>query len=184
MFDDYEVEELLQEAYEKGFNDGIDQTCDYICENYELDSDLDSDEEAYSEDTFDLEDDYNYYNESKNVRKQMDKLGQHVDVYGTKEYYPKYRNKDWTKFSDGNVFSKKTGEKSASTIRGDSYRVRNNDNEENPRSEARGRIKSGNKASDDPRSMKLKAKVKANADRREAEKKERLRPFKNKGNRY
>ncbi|MBQ8130939.1 MAG: hypothetical protein IJ193_00445 [Bacilli bacterium] len=59
MFSEEDVKELLQEAYEKGFNDGIDQTCDYICENY----DLDSDEEAYSEDCFDLEDDYKYYTE-------------------------------------------------------------------------------------------------------------------------
>ena len=173
MFDDYDVKELLQEAYEKGFNDGINQTCDYITENYELEED----------NNFDLEDDYEYYTESKNVRKQMDKMGSYTDVNGTKEYYPRYRNKDWTKFSDRNVFSKKTGEKSAISRPG-IYRVRNNDTEENPRSQARGRIKSGYNSSEDPRSSKLKAKVKANADRREAEKKERLRPFKNKGNQY
>ena len=69
MFSEEDVKELLQEAYDKGFNDGIDQTCDYICENYNLDSD----EEAYSEDCFDLEDDYEYYTESKKATKELHK---------------------------------------------------------------------------------------------------------------
>ncbi|MBQ8130938.1 MAG: hypothetical protein IJ193_00440 [Bacilli bacterium] len=173
MFDDYDVKELLQEAYEKGFNDGIDQTCDYITENYELEED----------NSFDLEDDYKYYTESsKNVRQQMDNLNGYTDNGIAKEYYPKYHNKDWTKFTNRQVFSKKTGERSAFSRPG-SYRV-NNNGPEGASSEPRGRIKSGYKDSEDPRSSKLKAKVKANADRREAEKKERLRPFKNKGNQY
>lgn len=173
MYTDKEVREILDRVYSEAYDAGIDDTLEYFEENYEFDSD----------DSFDLEDDYNYYNESKNVRKQMDKLGHYVDVNGTKEYYSKYRDRDWTKFSDNRVYSKKTGEPNAVSWKG-TYRVHNNDNEENPRSEARGRIKSGNNKSDDPRSKQLKEKVKANADRREAEKKERLRPFKNKGNQY
>ena len=60
MYTDNEIRELLAEAFSKGYDDGIDDTLDYIDENYELESD----------DSFDLEEEYDSYTESKNVREQ------------------------------------------------------------------------------------------------------------------
>ena len=47
MYTEYEVRQLLEEAFEEGYDNGIDDTLDYIEENYEL------------EDEFDLMDEYN-----------------------------------------------------------------------------------------------------------------------------
>ena len=80
-----EFEALLEEAFLAGYNDAID--------------------EIFEEDnTFDLEDEYDYYNESsKNVRNQMDKLAHKDDKdWGftySRTYYPSNPKKDWTKFS-------------------------------------------------------------------------------------
>ena len=185
MYSEYEVKKLLEQAFQEGYDNGIDDTLDYIDENYELE-----------EDSFDLEEEYDYYTESKNVKNQMDKLdSKYNDINGVRHYYASNPKSDWTKFASKKVLSKKTGDISggskdihdARVLVGKTreYIVNNNDPDEYRQSAVRGRIKSaGYSKSDDPRSEKLKEKVKANADRREEEKKAKLRPFKNKGNRY
>ncbi len=39
MYTEYEVKELLEEAFNRGYDNGIDDTLDYIDENYELEDD-------------------------------------------------------------------------------------------------------------------------------------------------
>lgn len=77
-----ELDALLQEAYEEGYDKGIDATLDYIDENYVIeeseeaeDFDVDLFEEA-SEDEFDLEHDYNSYNEDvmSNLKKKLNNV--------------------------------------------------------------------------------------------------------------
>ena len=85
-----ELDALLQEAYEEGYDKGIDATLDYIDENYEIeeseeeveaeheeaeDFDVDLFEEA-SEDEFDLEHDYDSYNEDvmSNLKKKLNNV--------------------------------------------------------------------------------------------------------------
>ena len=58
-YTDNEVRELLEQAFQEGYDNGINDTLDYIDENYELE-----------DDSFDLEDEYEYYTESKAATKK------------------------------------------------------------------------------------------------------------------
>lgn len=82
-----ELEALLQEAYEEGYDKGIDATIEYIDENYEIEEDteavsesddfnVDLFEESTSEDEFDLEHDYDSYNEDvmTNLKKKLNNV--------------------------------------------------------------------------------------------------------------
>lgn len=82
-----ELEALLQEAYEEGYDKGIDATIEYIDENYEIeedteavsesdDFDVDLFKESTSEDEFDLEHDYDSYNEDvmTNLKKKLNNV--------------------------------------------------------------------------------------------------------------
>lgn len=55
-----EVRELLEQAFAEGYDDGIDDTLDYIDENYELE-----------DDSFDLEEEYDYYTEMTDDQKEF-----------------------------------------------------------------------------------------------------------------
>ena len=82
-----ELDALLQEAYEEGYDKGIDATIEYIDENYEIeedteavsesdDFDVDLFEESTSEDEFDLNHDYDSYNEDvmTNLKKKLNNV--------------------------------------------------------------------------------------------------------------
>jgi len=167
-----EFESILEEAYMEGYNTAISDIQEDIL-----------DEEAY-----DLEGEYDYYTESKNVRNQMDKLNiDKGEALGTtngelwRDYRPRNPKRNWVKFSDS---SRNREDRLRGNIADAYYTVKNTDPRARYTSVVRGRIKSGEFDSDDPRSNKLKEKAAANAERRKAELRERLRPFKNKGNKY
>ena len=151
-----EFESILEEAYIEGYNTAISDIQEDIL-----------DEEAY-----DLEGEYDYYTESKNVRKRMDELN--IDKYNGlrypngelyRNYKPRNPNRNWVKFSDKGYDKK-------GNLRGNIsdkyYTILNTDSRNGDKftSVVRGRIKSGANDSDDPRSDKLKEKAAANAERR------------------
>lgn len=84
--DEKEVKALLEEAYADGYDSGIDDTLDYIKENYEIEfdesaeedefEDVDLFEEHVTEEDFDLEDEYNSYNEDvmSNLKKKLNNV--------------------------------------------------------------------------------------------------------------
>ena len=166
-----EFEYLLEEAFMAGYEDAID--------------------EIFEEDnTFDLEDEYDYYNESsKNVRKRMDELPHEDDKqWGStysRTYYPSNPKKDWTKFSAAADDWSDDPHHDEYNKNPRNYVVAKHIGSPNSNTPARGRIKSDTwYKDDDPRSMKLRQKAAANAERRKKELAEKLKPFKNKGNVY
>ena len=168
-----EFESILEEAYIEGYNSAIE----------------DIQEDILNEEAYDLEGEYDYYTESKNVRKQMDKL-QHKDdkQWGStysRTYYPSNPKQDWTKFSAAADDWSDDTHHNELDKNPRNYVVSKHIGAPNSNTPARGRIKSDTwYKDDDPRSMKLRQKVAANAERRRKELKEKLKPFKNKGNKY
>ena len=86
-----EFESILEEAYIDGYNSAIE----------------DIQEDILNEEAYDLERDYEYYNESKNVRKRMDELdtdkcnsltNDSGELY--RNYKPRNPKRNWVKFSD------------------------------------------------------------------------------------
>ena len=203
MYTDKEVKEILDRVYSEAYDAGRNDTLEYFEENYEFDSD----------DSFDLEDEYDYYTESsKNVRRQMDKLkdkdeyNDNVTVYRNGDADHKKvvnRGLDWAKYAKK---SKDDGDSSytngVATIhdyygnKSTAYTVGNKGLKHS--SEARGRIK----VADEPeegkawrRRNKLKQAIERNKHLVETRKDRELakanveranKPglFKNKGNRY
>ena len=185
-----EFESILEEVFEEGYNQAI----------------FDIQEDILDEEAFDLEGEYDYYSESsKNVRKQMDKLNSKTDTrtnkytdreyVDSKTYRPGNPKHDWAKYVNNGT----TPNKNKSNIvnpnkyssSGDTffsrYTVYNTDTyPDRPKRVIRGRIKAANyDASDDPRSFKLRDRVRSQSQRNAYKEKIAKRPFKNKpGNKY
>ena len=182
MFTEEEVMALIEEAFESGYDSALEEVLD------------ESSEDEYNTEYPEL-----FSESSKNVRRQMDKLGREDEDYSRslvgkgdlwREYVAKNPKRNWIKYAD--TYKKRADgnyEYTNGNINNKTYKIYNNDPRDDSKNQwnsvARGRIKSGAKASSDPRSVALKEKVAANAARRKAELKEKLRVFKdNRGNRY
>ena len=85
MYTEDEVKEMLEKAFQEGYDNGIDDTLDYIEENYEIEfdesakddfEDVDLFEEHATEEDFDLEDEYDSYNEDvmSNLKKKLNNV--------------------------------------------------------------------------------------------------------------
>ena len=86
MISKEELDAMLEQAYAEGYDSGIDDTLDYIEENYEIEFDESAEEndfedvdlfkEHVTEEDFDLEDEYDSYNEDvmSNLKKKLNNV--------------------------------------------------------------------------------------------------------------